>query len=109
MTGDGDDPQDAIDPAIPVPIAATRPRRSDDEPRLRAFSFDALKWREVQVVANGFTYRGILVGADDVELYLRGELRWFVLPLDTVSEVKPAPGEGAPLASKIPGWDEEPA
>lgn len=60
--------------------------KRDDE--LPAFTFESLKGERVEVRANGFTYRGVLVGADEGELYLRGEMRWVVLPLSDVSEVR---------------------
>lgn len=70
----------------------------DDE--LPAFTFEALKGETVEVRANGFSYRGVLVGADEGELYLRGEMRWVVLPLADVSEVRLA----RPDRSALGGW-----
>lgn len=68
--------------------------------KLPAFTFESLKGETVEVRANGFSYRGVLVGADEGELYLRGEMRWVVLPLAEVSEVRLARTERGALG----GW-----
>ncbi len=60
-------------------------RDSDD--RLTAFSFARLRRKPVIVRTNGFNVRGMLHGVDETDLYLRGELRWFVLPLQTITSV----------------------
>ncbi len=85
MTDDDD-----VDLLVPSAFTVTLAGRDDDQP-LKAWTFETLKNRLVVVRANGFVYRGRLVGADEEELYLRGELRWFVLPLSTVTAVKPDP------------------
>lgn len=73
---------------VPSSFSITRPlRRDDDDTRLGAFSFDRLRRQPVIVRANGFTVRGTLHGVDETDLYLRGELRWFVLPLTTITSV----------------------
>jgi hypothetical protein len=83
----GDDDLTDIVPAV---VVAARPPRDLSAPRApSAPSFARLLRRHVVVVAGGITYRGLLHGADDTDLYLRGELRWFVLPLDTVRAVEP--------------------
>ena len=92
---DGDDANDpgtdaaAVDVLVPSAFAVTLPRR-DDGPagRLSLHSFAALKHRAVIVIANGFTYRGLFVGADDDDVYLKGELRWWVLPLLSLTSVR---------------------
>ncbi|MBN2493090.1 MAG: hypothetical protein JXR96_00760 [Deltaproteobacteria bacterium] len=53
-----------------------------------AFSFDEMRFRQVTVVAHNLTYHGQLLGADDEVLYLKGRLRYLLIPLDRVSSVK---------------------
>lgn len=100
------DDDDPIDDAIPVAIAVAVPKRepADDPP---AWSFALLRGRRVVVDANGFSYRGVLVGADESELYLKGELRWLVLPLATVRSVVPAPDKERPLGVAAPGFGDD--
>ncbi|MCC7072950.1 MAG: hypothetical protein IT383_16620 [Deltaproteobacteria bacterium] len=86
--GHGDD-DDGLHDVVPVPIAQTVARRVREQ--LPTFTLEGLKGAQVRVRANGFDYRGVLVGADEHELYLRGELRWVVLPLADVTEVRPEP------------------
>lgn len=85
---DEEDDHDGIDVLVPSSFAVTLPKRDDEPGRLRAHSFENLKHRAVVVIANGFTYRGVFVGADDDDVYLRGEFRWWVLPLGTVTTVR---------------------
>lgn len=89
--GDDDDHGDDDDPrgAVPVPLAQVMGRRVREE--LPRFTFEGLKGAWVRVRANGFEYRGVLIGADEGELYLRGELRYLVLPLADVTDVRPEP------------------
>ncbi len=51
-------------------------------------SYELLKHRALFFIANGFTSRGVFVGADEDDVYLRGEFRWWVLPLGTVTTVR---------------------
>ena len=99
-------PSDAvdIDPALPVALAATRPKRREPE-ELSRHDFARLKGQEVLVHASGFQYRGVLVGADETELYLRSETRWWVLPLERVTSVGRAKRALVPPAAP-PGFDE---
>lgn len=87
-----DDDDDALHDVVPVPMTEAVGRRvRQDAP---AWTLDGMKGVYVRVRANGFDYRGVLVGADDGELYLRGELRVMVLPLADVTVVRPeSPGE----------------
>ncbi len=88
MTPADDDDDDLVD-IVPAAVAHVREPRDDAPPRvLTAPSFARLLRRRVVVVAAGLTYRGVLHGADDTDLYLRGELRWLVLPLETVRSVE---------------------
>lgn len=90
--------EDEDDVAIPVGFAVTI-ERSDrgDRPELARHTFESLKGEQVIVRANGFIYRGLLVGADDGELYLRGVMRWVVLPLAHISEVTKDDAKDRPL------------
>jgi hypothetical protein len=87
-----------------VLLAATKPKRTDDGEALPPHTFELLKGRRVDVVANGFSYQGTLVGADESDLYLKGDLRWLVLPLATVRSVKEAPVKERPLGTSAPGF-----
>jgi hypothetical protein len=46
--------------------------------------------REVEVVYEGISYRGQLVGADESELYLLTSGGSFTLPLTSIASVRPA-------------------
>lgn len=98
MADDADDPTASLDTAVPAAIAQTRPRRAREPRQLGAFDFEGLKGKHVEVRASGYRYTGTLVGADEQELYLRGLTRWWVVPLDRVSEVRllsdTPPGQG---------------
>lgn len=52
------------------------------------FSFDEMRFCWVEVVSQGIVYRGVLIGADDKDVYLRGALRWLILPLDRITSIK---------------------
>ena len=95
MPDDDDDHDGGLDLIVPAGFAVTIPKRDEEPGRLRVHSFEQLKHRAVVVIANGFTYRGVFVGADEDELYLRGEFRWWVLPLGTVTTVRIDPERDA--------------
>jgi hypothetical protein len=44
--------------------------------------------KEVEVIANGVSYRGTLVEVSDSEVHLKGPLQWIALPAHSVSTVK---------------------
>jgi hypothetical protein len=44
--------------------------------------------KEVDVIANGMQYTGILVEVSDSDVHLKGPFQWISLPVSTVSEVK---------------------
>lgn len=92
MTGDEDD--EALD-AIPAAFAIKVEPRARTE--LARHTFESLKGEKVIVRANGFIYRGLLVGADEGELYLRGEMRWVVLPLAHITGVVKDDAKDMPL------------
>lgn len=68
-------------------VSITRPFRAETTRALTAFCFDRLRRKQVIVRTNGFNVRGMLHGVDETDLYLRGEFRWFVLPLATITSV----------------------
>jgi hypothetical protein len=93
-----DDVDDDLIGVIPAGFAAVVPKRGEGDPEeLRPHSFEALKGEHVVVRSNGFDVRGVLVGADEGELYLRGEMRWVVLPLHTITSVRRQPPPDRPL------------
>lgn len=44
--------------------------------------------KEVEVIANGMKYAGVLVEVSDVEVHLKGSFQWLTLPVASVSEIK---------------------
>ena len=76
-----------LDDIVPVGFTSIVHKRLDDDPK--PYTLESMKGEQVIVRANGFEYRGKLVGADEGELYLRSETRWVVLPLAIVTSVKP--------------------
>ena len=96
--GDGN----AVDGRVPVRLSKTIAKPPQGV--LRAHSFEALRHTMVEVDANGFRYRGRLVGADEHEIFLRGETRWWVLPLMQVTAVTPLAVRRARLGDTgVPG------
>jgi hypothetical protein len=47
--------------------------------------------KEVEVIANGLSYNGVLMSVSDTEVYLKGLLQWFFLPTETVNTIKLKP------------------
>lgn len=99
--GEGDD--DGMPPldVVPAHFAVTKRKREGRGPfgiderfvdRLRA-----MKGAEVEVTSAGIHYRGLLVGADEQDLYLRAVLRWLVLPLDRVTHVRRVDDTARPM------------
>jgi hypothetical protein len=68
-----------------VPVAFATPRRPKPERRLTDFSFQKLLGRRVVLRVNGFDVAGVFRGADEDDVYVRGELRWFVYPMASVT------------------------
>jgi hypothetical protein len=52
------------------------------------WTFDKLRFKKIEVMAAGILYRGVLIGADDVDLYIKGRLRWLILPIETVTSLR---------------------
>ncbi len=44
--------------------------------------------KEVEVIANGTTYRGVLIEVSDVEVHIRTTMQWVSLPVSSVSEIR---------------------
>ncbi len=49
--------------------------------------------KEVEVLANGTTYRGVLVEVSDAEVHLKSMMQWMSLPVSSVSAIRLA-GQG---------------
>jgi len=45
--------------------------------------------KEVEVIANGMKYVGVLIEVSDVEVQLKGPFQWITLPVSSVSEIRP--------------------
>jgi len=43
---------------------------------------------EVEIKAHGIIYRGLLVGADEEYIYLKGETTWITLPMNVATAVR---------------------
>jgi hypothetical protein len=44
--------------------------------------------KEVEVIANGMTYRGVLVEVSDADVHLKSTMQWMSLPASTVSSIR---------------------
>ncbi len=44
--------------------------------------------KEVEVIANGVSYTGVLVEVSDSEVHLKGSMQWISLPAISVSTVR---------------------
>ncbi|HUI66785.1 MAG TPA: hypothetical protein VL087_01070 [Nitrospirota bacterium] len=44
--------------------------------------------KEVEVIANGLSYTGVLIEVSDTEVHLKGPMQWIALPVSSVSVVK---------------------
>lgn len=44
--------------------------------------------KEVEVIANGISYRGTLVEVSDSEVHLKTMMQWLALPASSVTTVK---------------------
>ena len=50
--------------------------------------------KEVEVIANGMAYRGVLIEVSDADVHIRTSMQWVSLPVSSVSAIKPV-GETA--------------
>lgn len=46
--------------------------------------------KEVEVIANGVLYRGVLIEVSDAEVHLKTSMQWLALPASAVTSIKPA-------------------
>ncbi len=44
--------------------------------------------KEVEVIANGVKYTGVLVEVSDTEVHIKSTLQWIALPASSVSTVR---------------------
>jgi hypothetical protein len=44
--------------------------------------------KEVEVIAGGMTYRGVLIEVSDAEVHLKSSMQWIALPVSSVSAIK---------------------
>ncbi|MCG3111272.1 MAG: hypothetical protein MCM46_05545 [Candidatus Manganitrophus sp. SB1] len=54
-----------------------------------------LQGKQVEVVYQGIVYKGTLVGASESEVYLQTLNDWVTLPMEDVTDVREASGNGA--------------
>ena len=45
--------------------------------------------KEVEVIANGVSYTGVLIEVTETEVHLKTTLQWISLPTASVSQIKP--------------------
>jgi hypothetical protein len=45
--------------------------------------------KEVEVIANGVTYRGVLIEVSDTEVHLKTSMQWLTLPAAAVTGIRP--------------------
>jgi len=74
--------------AEPIEGAVSQSIVKKERTSLQAFSFESLKNKSVEVWARGFRYRGVLSGADEKDLYIKGLTRWWVIPLADISRLE---------------------
>jgi hypothetical protein len=59
--------------------------------------------KEVEVIANGMLYTGVLIEVSDVEVHLKGLMQWISLPVSSVSEMK-LKGPVMPAPDRFSDW-----
>jgi hypothetical protein len=52
------------------------------------YTFDKLRFKKIEILSAGILYRGILIGADDEDIYVKGRLRWLILPIETITSLR---------------------
>ncbi len=45
--------------------------------------------KEVEVIANGVSYTGVLIEVSETEVHLKTTLQWVSLPTASVSQIRP--------------------
>ncbi len=48
----------------------------------------AMIGKEVEVLANGMTYRGVLIEVSETEVHLKSTMQWMSLPTSGISSIK---------------------
>jgi len=46
--------------------------------------------KEVEVIANGMRYKGVLIEVSDMDVHIKTANQWVALPVSSVSDVRPA-------------------
>jgi len=59
--------------------------------------------KEVEVIANGMKYAGVLIEVSDVEVHLKGSFQWISLPVSSVSEIT-LKGSETRVLERFPDW-----
>ena len=44
--------------------------------------------KEVEVIANGTVYKGVLIEVSDSDVHIKGPLQWISLPVSSVSRIQ---------------------
>jgi len=44
--------------------------------------------KEVEVIASGMSYTGVLIEVSDTEVHLKGSMQWISLPMSSVTDIK---------------------
>ncbi len=52
-----------------------------------------LERKNVIVYSMGVTYKGVLIEANETEVYLRTQNGWVTIPMDRIAKISPAPEE----------------
>jgi hypothetical protein len=59
--------------------------------------------KEVDVLANGMKYTGVLIEVSDVEVHIKGSMQWISLPISSVSEIM-LKGSETRVLERYPDW-----
>ncbi len=57
--------------------------------------------KEVEVLANGMSYRGTLIEVSDTEVHIKTPMQWVSLPTSSVSQIKVVEKTTAAVADKL--------
>ncbi len=85
--------------AVPAEFTAHKERKPLDHKTLKdPRALESFKGRQVDVFANGVSYRGLFQGSDGEEIYLRTETRYVTVSVERVVRVVPLDERPRPLA-----------
>ena len=59
--------------------------------------------KEVEVMANGVKYEGVLIEVSDIEVHIKGSFQWIALPVSSVTEIRPKGSETRSL-ERLSDW-----